>query len=139
MEKVYYICPSCSSEVWVDGAFVNYRDICLKCMNLQQYDKINSEEYAITKAFLKEQRKEENGHIYDKGGWNELERKWYPFEANEGFFIAFGHKIKENEDLTDGLTEKMALILHKKDWEIHYLIAKADFEEKTGKIDSSRY
>ena len=35
------------------------------------------------------------------------------------------------DDFTNGITEEEALYLHKKDWEIHYNIAKTDFEVKT--------
>jgi GH24 family phage-related lysozyme (muramidase) len=64
-----------------------------------------------------------------KAGYDSTSKLWYPHDSLEGGrpTIGYGHKLKEDEDFSEGLTTKQVIKLFKEDFEDHKDLARKGF------------
>tara|TARA_R110002020_G_C16064958_1_gene755750 strand:- start:69 stop:839 length:771 start_codon:yes stop_codon:yes gene_type:complete len=91
----------------------------------------------LNSRFNAEVRAQENSRGVNSG-WDKTKGLWFPHTSAEGGAdtVGYGHKIKEGEDFSSGLTEQEAIDLYNKDMEEHRSKAKKtvpnfdEYEEK---------
>lgn len=70
-----------------------------------------------------------------KKGWNPNSQKWFPYDDGSGLHIAYGHKIKDGENFSNGISEAQAQEILRQDLQEAYDKAKRYFERRGFNIE----